>query len=59
MTKDQIVELGSVLKAFSESDAGKLSQQALFLAFPVLPAIIGVGEPVVQHFIKVVWFLVI
>lgn len=54
MTKDQIVKLGPLLKAFSESDAGKFAKGALMLAFPELALVVGIGEPVLRHFVKVV-----
>ena len=49
-----MIELHALLKAFSESDAGKVSQKVLFAAFPKLIIIKGIGEPVLRHFVKVV-----
>ena len=59
-TKEKLIELHTLLKAFSESDAGKISKKVLFAAFPELIVVKGIGEPVLRHFVKVVrvFFLV-
>lgn len=52
-TKDQIVELGHLIKVFSKSDAGKFSKRILYLAFPELVFVEGIGVPVLRHFVEV------
>uniref|UniRef100_A0A7M5V9F0 Uncharacterized protein n=2 Tax=Clytia hemisphaerica TaxID=252671 RepID=A0A7M5V9F0_9CNID len=52
-TKEKVVQFGYLLKAFSQSDAGKISKKVLYAAFPELLVVKGIGEPVLRYFIKV------
>ncbi|XP_057289695.1 uncharacterized protein LOC130612407 [Hydractinia symbiolongicarpus] len=53
LTKDSVVDMGSIFNGFLSSDVGKFSKVVLFAAFPELIPVIGIGEPVLRRLIQV------
>lgn len=52
LKKEDIVALGKSIDGFLSSDVGKLTQMAVFAAFPEMKIVKDVAMPVMRQFIK-------
>ena len=53
LSKDDVVNLNSIVKAFLSSDVAKLSRKAIFTGMHELAFTSGIAGPVIRHFIRV------
>lgn len=53
LSKNDIRNMNSVVKAFLTSDVARLSRRELYNSFPLFGYSMGIGEPVIRYFIKI------